>query len=66
MQKSNIKMQNDNSKVKSKDMASNYFASKNKFLHFYLSFWFLNFDFSANKGFFAALRMTQNEGLAMT
>ena len=63
-------MQSDKSKVKSKDMAPNYFASKNKFksciftCHF--DFWFLNFDFSTNKGFFALLRMTEKEGFAMT
>ena len=51
-------------------MAPNYFASKNKIkfciftCHF--DFWFLNFDFSTNKGFFALLRMTEKEGSAMT
>jgi len=40
MQKSNIKMQDDKSKVKSRDAFSDTLTAKGqkKFLHFYLSF----------------------------
>jgi len=71
MQKSNTKRQKDKPKVKSRDTPSGLFASKRTktFLHFYLSFWFLIFDFlgiATPSSALGGLRLAMTEKLPET